>query len=195
MSPNRTVTTLRDVFTGLRTFMASKVSDVIPDADVKMAFKDERAEDDPSFPAMTILLYDVRHDLERRSGGPLKVATVDEGNETASVKKVQVPVDLYLQIDTYVKKQEQHWNLVQTLTNIFSRNDAQFTTSDGVVVNIKSISTDNLGELYDNLLRVAYRIKLPLWFGDPSDAESKYLVLKHRLSMNGVIFTLNEVPE
>ena len=109
--PKHIITDLEDLFKGVIASMGTTLSGVVAADDVELAFKDERpnAEADLPMPRATIYMYDTRPGSRRRTGGDGRSWTYNPTTGAAAVTLKPVPVDLFVQIDTYAVEFEDHW--------------------------------------------------------------------------------------
>ena len=195
--PKHTLTTIRDLFLGVRGYLRSGLSGIVASEQVELAFKDERAdsEDDREYPRVTIELLDFGFAANRR-GAHGRIATVDEQAGTASVAAPPIPVDFRFQIDAYSTKTSDDWAFVQKLLLLFaSPFKSVVETPDGVRVYLHGETFDNLSDITgDGLFRKTVRIRAELWMASLEEAQEKFLVLTRRLSMEGELWDMPDVP-
>jgi len=204
LSPNHTVTTILDLFTGVRGYFASLLDGVVDNDRVFMAFKDERGDvNSPSyFPAVTIYINDLSVSPGRRCHGVARIEDIDEDATEATVSRLPTPVDIRIQVDAYSEKVADDWDILQKMLPVCDPVcPRSFTTPDGVVVNLAGEAVDNLNDLQsDALHRKSFQFRMEVNFpGEVIEAleeeDKKYLVLQRRLDMGGLVWTMDDPPE
>lgn len=169
---------IRDMFEGIKTFFDEK----FPTAEVKLAFKDERADSDRSYPAVTISMYDVTIGNQRRFSGVDRIRTDNvEGTET-QLTKVPIPIDMFFQLDTFSTKRDDDWVLQHKAFQVFGVRNSKIVTPAGREFWIIPSTFMNMDKVEDQAIwRKVYRFKANIWFDHPDDAEQAYLILQQHI--------------
>lgn len=195
--PKHTLTTIRDLFLGVRGYLRDGLTGIVAPEQVVLAFKDERAdsEDEREYPRVTIELLDFGFAANRR-GAHGKIAEIDEEAGTASVSAPPIPVDFRFQIDAYSTKTSDDWTLIEKLLPMFASHfKSVVETPDGVRVFLHGETFDNLSDITgDGLFRKTVRVRTELWMASAEVAAEKFLVLTRRLSMEGELWDMPDVP-
>jgi len=187
---------IRDIFSGLKDYMTGYFSGL--SADVQLAFKDERIgeQDDRTYPAIRLSLYNITFDNDRRYGGMQYSREDNPDGKTAQLKKGPIPIDLHFQMDTYCTKQDTDWQLSELCMKIMGSKYTRIETGDERTLWIVPETIDVLDRIEKNILfRKVYRFFVQIWFEHPEVAETVYLILTRRLEMQGSLYSMDATSE
>ena len=189
--------TIAGVYEGLEAFFEEQ----LPDTDVKLAFRDERNEneDGREYPAATISMYDAQVGMPRRYGGITRTV-VDHPSEPATMRQLKAlptPVDMLMQLDTYALTQRDDWALAQRIIQILGQHPGHRKVEIDNEDDIHLIPTtfNQMHDLEDNVWRSAYRFRVEVWFEDEAQAEEAHVVLTRHLNGNGETYDMEDPPE
>ena len=182
---------IKDIAATLQEFFAQHLTGVA----VQIAFPDERAagETERQYPAAALSVYDIGLGNDRRYGGMVRTVVNNRDNETCELRPVPIPVNLYIQMDTYCLKQTENWNLQCVCMQIFGDRHTELTTATGRKLWIIPESQTPLDSIEKSLFRTSYRFLLPVWFESPQAAQQAFLVLEAELNMNDKPLTVSAV--
>ena len=197
--PKHIIYDLEDLFKGVVASIETVLSGVVAAGDVEMAFKDERptATENLTFPRATVYMYDFRPGSRRRTGGDgRRVGAYDSGTgEVTAMTLKPVPVDLFVQIDTYAITYEEQWAIQQAMLPRFDvQQQLKVTTPDGREFYLTFQTWQPLDEITsENWFRIAWRCKIEIWFANPEPVPDAYVVLTRKLGMLGETWTMPPV--
>lgn len=193
------ITDLEDLFQGIVASMQTTLSGVIAADDIELAFKDERptANEDLTMPRATVYMYDTRPGSRRRTGGDGRSWTYDlENNGKATVTLKPVPIDLFIQIDTYAITQEEQWAIQRKMLPRFDiQQQLKVVTPLEREFYLTFQTWQTLDEIEsENWYRTAWRCRIEIWFANPNTPpEDAYVVLTRKLNMLGETWTMPDV--
>ncbi len=196
--PKHIITDLEDLFKGIVASIETTLSGVVAAGNVELAFKDERpnAEADLPMPRATVYMYDTRPGSRRRTGGDGRTWTYNAGTGVATVTLKPVPVDLFVQIDTYAITNEDQWAIQQKMLPRFDiQQQLKVVTPLGREFYLTFQTWQHLDEIEsENWFRVAWRCRIEIWFASPNTPPSDaYVVLTRKLNMLGETWTMPDV--
>lgn len=173
-----------DILKGVRSYWGTGLS--VGDSQVKMGYRDDRVAGGaaPAFPLVTLHLYDIAFDNDRRVGKPIYPRPIQ--GDTTAIEEVgmPIPVNLFFQLDTFCTTPESDWTVSAEVMAHLGRIHPQITLTSGTTLPMvkESVSTFAPDD-EDRMWRRVFRFYVPAYFDSPNDVQTVKLILTRHLDM------------